>query len=313
MKKSKSSYFRIIIPVSLVIIVLLVKIGVTSSFNDVEREDFEIKKSKYSSWEEVFSNPQPIKIKTFKTGTMDCPMSGLINLNHENANEIEDEVVTVDVYSHLIKHKHFGNYLIDAGLSSYYQKNPYGNLKGELVTQYSAPGKQKKGQNIAAKLKKKKIILKGVFFTHLHIDHISGVLDLPKCIDYIAGKNEEYFNTKEFHGGYFDDVDFLYEIDCTRGTKMPILGDCVDVFGDGSLWAISTTGHSKGHLSFLINKKKRPVLILGDASLIKENVEYEVGPGFFSGNVEQAQSSLNKILTFINKYPKVKIIHGHDK
>ena len=45
----------------------------------------------------------------------------------------------------------------------------------------------------------------------------------------------------------------LYEINFTEGIDLPPFGKGVDVFGDGSLWAISSSGHSKGHVMYFIN------------------------------------------------------------
>ena len=46
---------------------------------------------------------------------------------------------------------------------------------------------------------------------------------------------------------------------------MAPLGPSVDLFGDGSLWAISVPGHTDDDVAYLINGPE-PVLLTGDAS-----------------------------------------------
>ena len=46
---------------------------------------------------------------------------------------------------------------------------------------------------------------------------------------------------------------------------MAPLGPGVDLFGDGSFWAISVPGHTDDDIAYLINGAT-PVLLTGDAS-----------------------------------------------
>ena len=50
------------------------------------------------------------------------------------------------------------------------------------------------------------------------------------------------------------------------------MGPSGDLLGDGSLWAISTPGHTKGHISYLINGLDGPILLTMDASFIRDNL-----------------------------------------
>jgi glyoxylase-like metal-dependent hydrolase (beta-lactamase superfamily II) len=45
---------------------------------------------------------------------------------------------------------------------------------------------------------------------------------------------------------------------------MAPLGPSIDLFGDGSLWAISVLGHTDDDVAYLVNGP-RPVLLTGDA------------------------------------------------
>ena len=100
--------------------------------------------------------------------------------------------------------------------------------------------------------KNKGINLKSIFLSHLHPDHIAGVRELPKEIPYIVGKGEIEQYQPKIYGDFLKDIHTLYEIDFSTLNKILPLGPSADIFGDGSFWAISTPGHTKGHISYLM-------------------------------------------------------------
>lgn len=287
----------------------------------MKREPFLLKEPSYQAWDDVFSNPRPITVETFVTGESIISKEGAFNLAHPNAAAVKDvpTKIRVPVLAHWLRHREFGDYLIDAGLDSSYQKSPRGRFRGLAARFFLGKSFQEKGQDIASRLTEKQITVKGIFFTHLHFDHVAGAADLPRdaSIHYIAGKNEPYLDIQKgilFRSGeWLKGVDPLYEIDCSEGVDMPLLGKSVDIFGDGSLWAVSTPGHSVGHLSFLLNSDKGPVFITGDACFFDRSLENGIGPGKYSGNIEEAQRTLERIVEFARKYPQVNRVYGHEE
>ena len=284
----------------------------------MKRKLYTIKKSNFSNWDDVFNNPGPISIKSFVTGYVMINKRGTLNPNHPNAGTIEDELLKVPILAHWIHHDEFGDYLVDAGLDYSYYQNPQGNMMGLFAWLYNKLGRVdeyilEKNQNIGYFVKKNSIDLKGVFLSHLHSDHIAGVRELPKNIPYVVGKGEKYIDHKPlFYGDFLKGIEVLYEIDFSKGTKMPILGPCADIFGDGSFWIIPTPGHTKGHISFLINGEENPVLLATDACFIKLGFEKEIGSSDYTEDVLMAQSSLNNLVEFKKVYFQVKVIYGHE-
>ncbi len=284
----------------------------------MKREPFKVKKSNFKDWNEVFVNPCPISIKSFITGYVMINKRGTLNPEHPKAGNIEDEILKVPVLSHHLHHDKFGDYLMDAGLDASFKDNPHGEMKGifaRLFKRFKINTDeyiQESNQNIGFHLKKNSINLNGVFISHLHSDHIAGVRELPKDIPYIVGKGEKYKENKLFYGDYLKGIKVLYEIDFSKGVEMPILGHCVDVFGDGSFWAIPTPGHTKGHISFLINGREGPILLATDACFIKLGFEMEVGSSDYTDDVLMAQSSLNNLIEFKKGYGQIKVICGHE-
>ena len=279
----------------------------------IPRRPFIAPDASYHSWDEILSHPKPITIQTYSTGIMQTPLSGIVNLKHEKARDIEDKNVAVPVIVGVVHHQKYGSYLIDAGLDASYVHNPYGTIKGLMVKPFLGKGKQEPNTDIASILKNENIQINGVFLTHLHIDHTAGIVDLPKNIFYAVGKDEVYTNFRIFmRSDHLDGLEYLYEIDFSTGVDLPPFGKSIDLLGDGSLWATSSSGHSKGHVLYFINGVEEQILVTGDACNNQYQFDTEIGPGTFSSDVDQAQEVLDSIIIFKKKYPEVKLVFGHD-
>jgi N-acyl homoserine lactone hydrolase len=138
-----------------------------------------------------------------------------------------------------------------------------------------------------------------VAVSHVHPDHVGNVEEFPDATLIIQKAEWEY------------------------GLKLPlkpfspehrlqaIEGDN-DLFGDGSVTALSTPGHTPGHQSLLVHLKKTGYVVLsGDAVHFQSNWDNRRIPGF---NVDQAQSSasMEKIARILGeKHAQLWI--NHDK
>lgn len=282
--------------------------------NKPNRIIFPLPKQTFSNWDEAFANPQEITVEAFETGQLYISNHFFLNMKHPNANGLKKEKITVPVYCYLIRHPAQGNYLVDAGLDRSFQENPHGNIRGPLRKLFwPLKSYQKKGQDIGSQLKGTGVELQGVFFTHLHMDHISGMQQLPKNIRLVVGKNESNYSFGPlFYQDNFAGVEILHEIDFDSVKHLPPLGRCADIFGDGSFWAIHTPGHRKGHVSYLVNGRSDAVLLTGDACDIQLGFDRRVGPGFGSYHLREAQRSLERMIEFIKTYPHVKVFFGHE-
>ncbi|KAA3657170.1 MAG: MBL fold metallo-hydrolase [Chloroflexi bacterium] len=279
----------------------------------IARRPFTTPEATYQHLDEILAHPQPITIRTYSTGINQTTLGGIMNLEHEKAQNIADKVIDIPVNVGVVAHQQMGTYLIDAGLDSSYVDNPYGTNKGIMVAPYLAKGSQEPNTHIAAIVEQEKIQLQGVFLTHLHMDHTAGIVDLPKDIPYVAGKNERYANFRFFmHGDHLAGIDELQEFNFAEGIDLLPLGKAIDVFGDGSFWAISSSGHSAGHVIFLINGIDEQVLFTGDACNDHYQFETGIGPGTYSSDLEGGQEVLERIILFKERYPEVKLVYGHD-
>lgn len=288
-------------------------LAVTWQSTVVRRLPFSAPEASYDNWDDILLHPKPITIRAYSTGTMQTPLSAIMNLEYDQAQDIKDELVEFPVVVSIIQHEEFGAHLIDAGLDASFVHKPYGKMKGILVKRMSGIGTQEPGTDIASILDRENIQLQGVWLTHLHPDHTAGILDLPKEIPYVVGKGEFYPNVKFFiSGDHLAGIDELHEIDFATGVDLSPLGQGVDVLGDGSLWAISSSGHSKGHVLYFVNGIEGQILVTGDACNTQFQFDSGIGPGYYSSDLEQAQDMLNRIKAFKEQYPEVELVFGHD-
>ena len=93
----------------------------------------------------------------------------------------------------------------------------------------------------------------------------------------------------------------------TNGFSLEPFEKVLDVFNDGSFFAVSTPGHTKDHIAYLINKQPTPQFIVGDAELNRWAVE----------NGKQGKKDVYKssgmIQKFLKSYPNVEVHYSHDK
>ncbi len=271
-------------------------------------KQFHIKKNQMKSWTQIFRNPSPVTIETLVTGTVDINRRGTINTEHINAGNIKDEILNVPVKNYLVHHEGLGDFLLDAGLDKSYTDDPKGGIKGDLVDEFY----QNRNENIGFQLDCRKIKPRAVYLSHLHPDHIAGIRELPKDIPYFVGKGELEQYQQEEYIYFLDHVETIYEIDLLKSNKIYPLGHCVDLLGDGSLWAISTPGHTVGHCSYLINGFEGPIFLTMDACFIMDNLRLKIAPSDYTWDIIMAQNSLDMILKFLKSFPEVKVICGHE-
>jgi glyoxylase-like metal-dependent hydrolase (beta-lactamase superfamily II) len=296
-----------------VLVLMGIFLAIVFSPSIIRRVPFSAPEASYQTWEEILSHPQPITVRTYSTGVNQTTRAGIMNLEHEKAQNIADQVIDIPVNVFLVQHHEYGVSLIDAGLDQSYVHSPHGTMKGLMVESYLAKGRQEPNTHIAAILEQEQIQLQGVWLTHLHMDHTAGIVDLPKDIPYVAGKGERYVNFRFFmQTEHLAGVEKLYEIDFDAGIDLAPLGKGVDVYGDGSLWAISSSGHSAGHVIFLVNGIDEQVLVTGDACNDAYQFDMGIGPGTYSSDLEAAQEVLEQIIEFKELYPEVKLVFGHD-
>lgn len=297
-----------------IVVLLWLLRGGFATFNT---SPYPIPRQSSQSWDEVLSNSGPITVTTFDTGEIKMDQVQNLDPNNSKIKSFQHGDEPLPVLVHWLHHDRYGDFLIDTGFDNSFRANPpYGNYSEPMRLLNWVSGiknSQQPGHNIAAQLKAHDVRLKAVFFTHLHPDHTAGAAELPQDIDYVFGKGENWFLARAFIGDHFDGKNNFKIIDFTNVQAMLPLGPAVDILGDGSLWAVSTPGHTRDHISYVVNTKTGPVLLTGDACQFNWAFENDVAPrGLNKADTTLAQKSLEQLIAFGIKYPKVKIIFGHE-
>jgi glyoxylase-like metal-dependent hydrolase (beta-lactamase superfamily II) len=245
-------------------------------------------------------------------------MDACLNLDPGSPRQADCDHVPRDlaVLVHWVHHPELGDFLIDAGFDDSFAKHPpYGNYTGAMRLFNRVNGvtnRQQPGADLAAQLARVNIRPKAVFFTHLHPDHTGGVPALAPQTEFVFGKAEASFLARAAVANHFSGKRKFSTIDFSSAPAMTPLGPSVDVFGDGSFWAISAPGHTDDDIAYLINGST-PVLLTGDASHFAWAFQAGVAPhGWNKAGTARGYVSLKQLRAFARAYPGVKLIYGHE-
>lgn len=201
--------------------------------------------------------------------------------------------------------------MIDTGLDSTFRDD--GNISGLLARKYIKDSRQDPGQNTAAQLKAFGQPIAGILFTHLHGDHTAGLPELSSNIPKIIGKNEKHIHIPLlYRSNHLNARDSLWYLDWEQSIPATPFDQVIDVFGDQSLLALATPGHSTGHTSYLLNTTEGLILLTGDACHTRYGFEHSIEPGWTQDR-EAAVHSLEQLRQFHREHPEVQVIFGHQR
>jgi N-acyl homoserine lactone hydrolase len=112
-------------------------------------------------------------------------------------------------------------------------------------------------------------------------------------------------------GDHLDDRP-LYALDFDEAHALPPFERVLDLLGDGSIWAISTPGHSRNHVSYLVNAESGPVLITGDACAYHKQFEHRIQPSPGVDDQKAAIRSLAGLRELYDRFPQLQVMVGHE-
>lgn len=268
----------------------------------------------------LLDQPGPVELETIASCDWEVDRSGVINLNHPRAKEAElkDVPEPIQVFFHVIRHPTQGTFLVDTGLEKALRDDrEHAAIQG-LVASVLHAEKMKFLMPLGDWLAAQPEAPTGVFLTHLHLDHVSGVPDLPASVPLYTGPGETTGR------GLLNAV-IAPNIDRALAGKgalreWPYAGDAggrftgvVDIFGDGSVWALSVPGHTHGSTAYVVRTTKGPVLLTGDASHTRWGWEHDVEPGTFSDEKPGDAASLAALRKFAAEHPNVEVRLGHQR
>ena len=226
--------------------------------------------SSSQTMEALLERPGPIEVETIDAADWQVTRAGLINLDHPAAKKagLTDGDEPISVFVHVVRHPTRGTFLIDSGISRTVATDPAAAGIGPVIRHFMHVEKLAVRADTAALQARLGTPIAGVFFTHLHLDHVMGVRDLPPGTPLYAGPGED--ERAFMHLFSQGSVDGLLDGHAPIAT-WPFAADpsgrfagVLDVFGDGSLFALWVPGHSGGSTAYVARTPQGPVLMTGE-------------------------------------------------
>lgn len=271
-----------------------------------------------SQLEATLEEPGPIEVESVASATWQVPLDGMLNLEHPKARAagLSDKEQPITIYFHALRHPTRGLFIVDTGVERAFTHDP----EHALIRGFMA--KAAKVDNIVVKvdlaswLARQPEPLAGVLLTHLHLDHILGMPDVPRGTPVFTGPGEAraggFMNlfTRPITDRAFEGQATLAEWQFQPDPQRRFAG-VVDVLGDGSLWALHVPGHTPGSTAYLARTPRGPVLMAGDACHTWWGWEHGVEPGSFSRDRPQSAESLQALENLVRRHPSIDVRVGH--
>jgi N-acyl homoserine lactone hydrolase len=227
--------------------------------------------------------------------------------------------VTVPVPAFLIEHPGVGPILIDTGFHPSVAAAPRANLG--WLSQFTFRGiEMKPDQAVPAQLRARGIEpeqVKVVAMTHMHIDHASAVSEFPESTFVVSaaewaaasehGQLHGYVKRQFDHGFDWRLLDF----EGADTESFSGFARSFDLFGDGSVRAVYTPGHTLGHMSVVLRTERGEVLVAGDAIYMRRSLDDNHLP-YRSADEHLFRRSLREIRQYATETPEALIVPGHD-
>ncbi len=201
--------------------------------------------------------------------------------------------------------------LVDSGLGLATRQGSYPPFPLSLLGSHDIPA----GMAMVERLAEPPAI---VLMTHLHYDHVGGLLDLN------AG---EVWTTEadlsRYHGvglglsrALKTQVNWVPKR-LEDGSSTRVLGrPALDVLGDGSTWYLSLPGHTPGAAAVLVQAEDGPWLFVGDTAWVDAHLDGARRPWLTRLAVDAeprgAHESLQWVRQLRDECPALRVITGHE-
>ena len=229
------------------------------------------------------------------------------------------DLMRIPVSAFLVEHPGAGAILIATGLHPSVAVDARQNF-GCLLTFNYRGIKMSSEQAAPAQLRARGLEASDVRFvlmTHMHVDHASAISEFPDATFLLSKQEWDVLADGKVTEGYvksqfdyaFDYRTFDFE---SAGTgSFATFGRSFDLFGDGSVRAVFTPGHTHGHTSYVLRLSDREALIAADAAYTTRTLNESALP-YKMADGHQFRRSLKEIQRYRDQTPGALIVPGHD-
>jgi N-acyl homoserine lactone hydrolase len=267
-----------------------------------------------ATWREVLSAPRAITVTTLDTGIVRYRVQALID--PAQSARYRDDGTDMRVFAHLVRHASRGDVLIDSGLDAAYGRPGLGHIEAPASWYGLLHGLafvQAPGADVHAQLERAGAHLIALYLTHLHVDHAAALPTFPLALPVYVGAGEPDDLAHHLDSGLVGER-ALRELELEHAPALAPFDHALDLYGDGSLWALATPGHTSGHLSFLVNGEREQVLLTGDVFHTRWAHEHGVAPiAATSEEQRRARRSAEQVRRFIRDCPQLRVVLGHQR
>jgi len=233
----------------------------------------------------------------------------------------KNQFIWVPIHAFLIEHPVAGPFLVDTGISleqaqhvNYYR----GSIMEHVMDadEYDLPA----DQAIPAQLARhgyQPADIRGVVVTHFHEDHVGNLNLFPHAPVYVGQAEYDARDDKVFGLvplAYPPSVAAVKDWRPIEFTGPSIGGfdSSADLFGDGTVLALPTPGHSPGSTSVLLRADGREFLVAGDAMYTIRHLAVDQVRAIQTGGEPQHVESIRRIQWLRRALPDMVILTMHD-
>lgn len=251
-----------------------------------------------------------LRVHVFETGSMKIPgWSVWVGGSGERA---------MDQPAYLIEHPRFGRVMFEAGHHSGIAADPGDHLgwihAAGLMPMEQSPGQSAKDQLNAAGIDPASV--RAIIASHFHPEHVGAVEEFPEA-EVVTDRRELEHARADPDYNYvpreYDEVKRWRPLDFEGAPAFGTFAGSVDLFGDGSVYVVSSPGHTPGHVSMALRLASGWLFLAGDAAWTEQNLDSaSIGLPWVSNDGPAARASLGQLLRFRAENPQVVIVPGHD-
>lgn len=292
--------------------------------------------SSQARMEAVMDGPGPVEVETVVGADWAITRAGLIDLDDPTAKAagLQDGDEPIQILVHVVRHPTRGVFLIDTGAVTNLDRDPGGAGVSWLLRKFMNVDKLHVRNGTAAVVASQRAPIAGVLMTHLHLDHVTGLGEVPAEAPIYVGPGEAS-GRKLMHlfsqgtvdrmigeRGPLQELRFAPSAGPARaGASSARVGGpapaddlaTLDLFGDGSLFAVLVPGHTSGSLAFVARTPRGPVLLTGDASHTRWGWDHDVAPGTFSEDHAASAASFAALRRLAKRHPTLDVRVGHQR